>query len=627
MDGDLSGLVVSISTDLSELKKGLSEAASQVQDAANAMAIGLTAVTAAMTIGIKSALDYGDQIYRMSQITGESAETLSRLKYAAEQNDVSFESLARSLELLTKNVFLANNGSTKMAEAFAQLGLSVTDLKNKSPEELLGIISQRFQALGGGAQATALIMEVFGRNAMQLIPILKLSSSEMQNLFDKSDALGATISGKEAQALHDFANNIKDFQVSLRAVWIEIANEVMPAVKDFLKALEDSHVIKDTAEAFKETLEIIIKLPPYIKLVTAAMLLLSNAVGQVTAACLLFPDIIKGWGYVFAEIGVLILKTGQVITTSLLGPLAKVLPIFNYLQAGINEINKSITLVAMNSKPTIIEKLYTDTVKMQKELKSATSDVDKFAKSFQGLTFGGGGAGVSTGINKAFSEIQSGIKSMGDGFNTALTSMETNLTNFSKVAEDFTTQFSTGMSQAITDGIMGTKTWTQAFQDLGKQMIEMVLNYTIQWGVFELLQLARGAAMGAAQIAQAFTVGNATAAAYAPAAAFAEIMSFGGASVPADAGLVSTFALAEALSFPKMAEGGIVTRPTIAMIGEAGPEAVVPLGKGKGGVNINVTVNVDKIASEGMNINQLAQKLGYDINQKLKRVGGGAKFR
>jgi hypothetical protein len=41
---------------------------------------------------------------------------------------------------------------------------------------------------------------------------------------------------------------------------------------------------------------------------------------------------------------------------------------------------------------------------------------------------------------------------------------------------------------------------------------------------------------------------------------------------------------------PKMAEGGIVQRPTLALIGEAGPEAVVPLGGGAGlGNQINVT--------------------------------------
>ena len=42
---------------------------------------------------------------------------------------------------------------------------------------------------------------------------------------------------------------------------------------------------------------------------------------------------------------------------------------------------------------------------------------------------------------------------------------------------------------------------------------------------------------------------------------------------------------------PKMADGGIVTSPTIAMIGEAGPEAVIPLDRmrNSGGITVNVT--------------------------------------
>lgn len=46
-------------------------------------------------------------------------------------------------------------------------------------------------------------------------------------------------------------------------------------------------------------------------------------------------------------------------------------------------------------------------------------------------------------------------------------------------------------------------------------------------------------------------------------------------------------------NIPMLAEGGIVTGPTLAMIGEAGPEAVIPLDRGGlmgGGTTINVTV-------------------------------------
>jgi hypothetical protein len=46
------------------------------------------------------------------------------------------------------------------------------------------------------------------------------------------------------------------------------------------------------------------------------------------------------------------------------------------------------------------------------------------------------------------------------------------------------------------------------------------------------------------------------------------------------------------ITIPKMAEGGIVTGPTLALIGEAGPEAVIPLNGRNAGMGTNVTINV-----------------------------------
>jgi hypothetical protein len=58
---------------------------------------------------------------------------------------------------------------------------------------------------------------------------------------------------------------------------------------------------------------------------------------------------------------------------------------------------------------------------------------------------------------------------------------------------------------------------------------------------------------------------------------------------------------------PQMAEGGIVNRPTLALIGEAGPEAVVPLSKmsgmgGGGDININVNGGMATSAEIGQSI-------------------------
>jgi predicted nucleic acid-binding protein len=54
-----------------------------------------------------------------------------------------------------------------------------------------------------------------------------------------------------------------------------------------------------------------------------------------------------------------------------------------------------------------------------------------------------------------------------------------------------------------------------------------------------------------------------------------------------------TLGMPQIPEIPTLAKGGIVTKPTLAMIGESGPEAVVPLGRGGAGMTINLVINGD----------------------------------
>lgn len=69
---------------------------------------------------------------------------------------------------------------------------------------------------------------------------------------------------------------------------------------------------------------------------------------------------------------------------------------------------------------------------------------------------------------------------------------------------------------------------------------------------------------------------------------------------------------------PALQHGGIVTRPTLAMIGERGPEAVIPLNKAGGIGTQNVTVYIDARSADGR---EIASKLGDYLNTKI--VYGG----
>lgn len=71
----------------------------------------------------------------------------------------------------------------------------------------------------------------------------------------------------------------------------------------------------------------------------------------------------------------------------------------------------------------------------------------------------------------------------------------------------------------------------------------------------------------------------------------------------------------QAQTVPKMAEGGIVTSPTIAMIGEAGPEAVVPLKK-SGSLGTSININIGNFF--GGNPELAARELGDLIIKRLQ---------
>ena len=65
---------------------------------------------------------------------------------------------------------------------------------------------------------------------------------------------------------------------------------------------------------------------------------------------------------------------------------------------------------------------------------------------------------------------------------------------------------------------------------------------------------------------------------------------------------------------PRMAEGGIVDSPTLALIGEAGSEAVIPLDK-MGGMGTTVNVNVaGSVISEGQ-LQSVIQDALYNLNR------------
>ena len=77
------------------------------------------------------------------------------------------------------------------------------------------------------------------------------------------------------------------------------------------------------------------------------------------------------------------------------------------------------------------------------------------------------------------------------------------------------------------------------------------------------------------------------------------------------------------VSIPALAKGGVVSTPTLAMIGESGPEAVVPLNRASqfGKNNVTVNINVSGVTDRS-DKRALAREISDIIAQEMRRNGG-----
>ncbi|HFN4109608.1 TPA: tape measure protein [Enterobacter hormaechei] len=164
--------------------------------------------------------------------------------------------------------------------------------------------------------------------------------------------------------------------------------------------------------------------------------------------------------------------------------------------------------------------------------------------------------------------------------------------------------FSGNASNALTGLITGTMSAQDAMRSLGNTMLNSVVNALVQVGVEALKNFIIGQTLGAAATAAGVSQAGILASAWAPAAAFASLASFGANSVPAMAGIASTVGLSKTLAVAGARKnGGPVSAGSMYQVGEGGMPEIYQASTGKQymipGDNGRVISNKDMTAGGG----------------------------
>lgn len=170
--------------------------------------IALEAVQAVVRLGTAS-FRAADQLATLSKQTKISVEDLSRLKFFADQNETSIESLTGALRVLGRQQLEAAKGSKQQVAIFEALGIAVKDSEgNLRPSiDVLRDLADVFAQLPDGATKTALAAKLLGRSfGPELVAPLSQGSKAIEAAFKEADRLGVTVKEETATAVDDLGD-------------------------------------------------------------------------------------------------------------------------------------------------------------------------------------------------------------------------------------------------------------------------------------------------------------------------------------------------------------------------------------------------------------------------------------
>lgn len=370
---NLFDLVATLSLDTSSYEKGLdasSEKATGFGSKFGTVMKGTMGVVAGVTAGVtamsgafvKSAKDvtaYGDNIDKMSQKLGLSAEAYQKWDYVMQISGTDIDGMAMGIKTLTNKLDSARNGGKKAQEAFKALGLSMEDLEGASREEVFEKTIKAFQGMEDNAERASLANKMFGRSGQELIPLFNTTAEATDELMQKAQDYGMVMSDDAVKASAEFNDSLTTLGQTATGLKNRLMGEFLPSLTIVTDGLSkvftgDMSGADAIVEGIKSVIqEITGKLPEIMELGGKIVGGLTEAIMQ--SAPMIFEQgatIITGFVQSLSEGLPDMLTTGVDILTSIIDGITEALP---SLIEAIPVILTTLVVGIAENLPTIIE--------------------------------------------------------------------------------------------------------------------------------------------------------------------------------------------------------------------------------------------------------------------------------
>ena len=203
-----------------------------------------------------------DEILTESMTTGLSTRTIQQLKYAENLIDVSYSTITGTLTRLTRNMDQARDGNEAMAASFASLGVAIQDGTTGQLRDVESVFYEIIDALGqieNPTERDAAAMELLGKSAQELNPLILQGSSALKDLADQAEATGYVLDDSMLKKLGEVDDAVQQLDLQTDTFQKRLAVQFAPASKAAMETfanvtkaagdtLERSGLIKGLAE-------------------------------------------------------------------------------------------------------------------------------------------------------------------------------------------------------------------------------------------------------------------------------------------------------------------------------------------------------------------------------------------
>lgn len=206
--------------------------------------LGATAVATATSL-LKMGNDArksADELNTLSAQTGLTTEQIQKFKYASDIIDVDLNTLTGALKKTTMAMNNAKGGTGKSAEAFKKLGVNIKNadgtLKNNND-----VFNESIRALGNIANETerdALAMELFGKSAQELNPLVKGGIDTLDELSKKAEKLGLVLSQDAIDKANKFNDQLDIMKANGQGLFGKIGNQVAQDLLPYMEKLNEA---------------------------------------------------------------------------------------------------------------------------------------------------------------------------------------------------------------------------------------------------------------------------------------------------------------------------------------------------------------------------------------------------